>query len=629
MRTSLRLGGGAGFAGDRLDAPVDLADTARSTIWCSSASPSARSRSRSCGGGATRRGLRRAARCAHRVAAAGARATRHAPRQQLRRRQSAGRRRGDRRNRAAPAHSGRRSPRSPETTSSTRSTSMRRRSRAGWPLSRLRPVVSANAYLGADALLPALASGADIVITGRVADPSLFVAPLMHEYGWAPDDVDRLARGTAVGHLLECAGQLCGGYFADPGRKDVPAWRASAFRSRTWTRTATRRSARSTAPADASRVATATEQLLYEVTDPHGYLTPDVTADFSAVTLAETAPDRVAVRGARGRARPDQLKVSVGYLAGYVGEGEIGYAGTNAVARARARRRDHARAARRALRRAAHRPHRQHVAARPRVRPRRASLRGAAARGRARRHRARRPRSSATRSKRSTPTVPRAAAARASTSPSRSASCRRCSTARACARARRLLEWGDRMPKLYDLAHCRAGDKGNTSILSLIAYRADDYPLLAERVTVDAVARHLAGIVQRRDSPLRIAAALRAAVRLRARARPAASRRRSRSTRTASRCRSRCSRWRSDCKARSCFFPAGRIRRPASRGRSRASSASRRSASTTASGTCRARLRPSFLESMRGCTSRGAHGSATTISRSACSGRVVGHGADA
>ena len=90
------------------------------------------------------------------------------------------------------------------------------------PLSHYAPIVSANAYLGAEALLPALASGADIVVTGRVADPSLFVAPLMHEYGWAADDVDRLARGTAVGHLLECAGQLCGGYFADPGRKDIP-----------------------------------------------------------------------------------------------------------------------------------------------------------------------------------------------------------------------------------------------------------------------------------------------------------------------------------------------------------------------------------------------------------------------
>ncbi|HET7032650.1 MAG TPA: acyclic terpene utilization AtuA family protein, partial [Casimicrobiaceae bacterium] len=75
---------------------------------------------------------------------------------------------------------------------------------AGVPLSRYSPIVSANAYLGAEAMLPAIASGADIVVTGRVADPSLFVAPLMHEYGWAANDFDRLARGTAVGHLLEC-----------------------------------------------------------------------------------------------------------------------------------------------------------------------------------------------------------------------------------------------------------------------------------------------------------------------------------------------------------------------------------------------------------------------------------------
>ena len=199
--------------------------------------------------------------------------------------------------------------------------------------------MSANAYLGAEAILPALASGADIVITGRVADPSLFVAPLMHEYGWAPGDVDRLARGTGVGHLLECAGQLCGGYFADPGRKDIPDMAALGFPFADVDPKGMRRSARSPAPGGGSRVATATEQLLYEVTDPHGYLTPDVTADFSGVTLTETAPDRVAVRGARGRRRPDRLKVSVGYLAGFVGEGEIGYAGDNAVARASSLRR--------------------------------------------------------------------------------------------------------------------------------------------------------------------------------------------------------------------------------------------------------------------------------------------------
>ena len=125
--------------------------------------------------------------------------------------------------------------------------------------------------------------------------------------------------------------------------------------------------------------ATATEQLLYEVTDPHSYLTPDVTADFSAVTLDETAPDRIEVRGARGRPRPAQLKVSVGYLAGYVGEGEIGYAGTNAVARANLaaqimRERLGGRFAGLRVDLVG-----QHVAARPLVRRRRASLRSAAA----------------------------------------------------------------------------------------------------------------------------------------------------------------------------------------------------------------------------------------------------------
>jgi hypothetical protein len=204
----------------------------------------------------------------------------------------------------------------------------------GAPLSSFAPIVSANAYLGADALLPALASGAQVVVTGRVADPSLFVAPLAHEFGWAMDDVDRLGCGTAVGHLLECAGQLCGGYFADPGRKDVPGMAHLGFPFADVDTDGNAVLGKVAGTGGRITRATATEQLLYEVTDPHGYLTPDVTADFSNITLDETAPDRIAVRGARGRARPDKLKVSVGYLAGYVGEGEIGYAGANAVARA-------------------------------------------------------------------------------------------------------------------------------------------------------------------------------------------------------------------------------------------------------------------------------------------------------
>jgi len=205
---------------------------------------------------------------------------------------------------------------------------------SGLPLSRYAPLVSANAYLGAEAILPALASGADIVVTGRVADPSLFVAPLMHEYGWAHDDVDRLARGTAVGHLLECAGQITGGYFADPGLKDVADLSRLGFPIA---------EVREDDPVVVTKVAgsggrvtaaTCKEQLLYEIHDPAAYLTPDTVADFSRVRVTELGIDRVAVDGATGRPRPDLLKVSVGYHDGYVGEGQVSYAGSGAVARA-------------------------------------------------------------------------------------------------------------------------------------------------------------------------------------------------------------------------------------------------------------------------------------------------------
>jgi hypothetical protein len=204
------------------------------------------------------------------------------------------------------------------------------------PIAEYGELVSANAYLGAAALLPALQSGADIVITGRVADPSLFLAPMVHEHGWAlDDDFDRLARGTSIGHLLECAGQLCGGYFAEPGRKDVPDMAHLGFPYADVDADGNATMGKVAGTGGCITLATAKEQLLYEVTDPFGYVTPDVVADFSTVTLRETGPDRVEVRGATGKARPLKLKVSVGYLAGYVGEGEISYGGANALGRAR------------------------------------------------------------------------------------------------------------------------------------------------------------------------------------------------------------------------------------------------------------------------------------------------------
>ena len=205
----------------------------------------------------------------------------------------------------------------------------------GTPLREFGEIVSANAYLGIAALLPALETGADIVITGRVADPSLFLAPMALHYGWSPDDFGRLARGTSVGHLLECAGQLCGGYFAEPGRKDIPDMAHLGFPYADVDADGNAVLSKVAGTGGRINLATAKEQLLYEVTDPTGYITPDVIADFTTANLREVGPNRVAIQGVSGKGRPDKLKVSVGYLAGYVGEGEISYAGANAEARAR------------------------------------------------------------------------------------------------------------------------------------------------------------------------------------------------------------------------------------------------------------------------------------------------------
>lgn len=205
----------------------------------------------------------------------------------------------------------------------------------GAPLAEYGELVSANAYFGAEQMLPALATGAEVIITGRVADPSLFVAPLVHEFGWRLDDWPKLGRATAIGHLLECAGQVTGGYFAEPGLKDIPNLAQLGFPWCDADADGNGVLGKVAGTGGALTLRTAKEQLLYEVTDPGGYITPDVVADFTSVSLAETGADRVAVRGAGGRARTNTFKVSVGYRAGFVGEGEISYAGAKAVERAR------------------------------------------------------------------------------------------------------------------------------------------------------------------------------------------------------------------------------------------------------------------------------------------------------
>jgi hypothetical protein len=196
-------------------------------------------------------------------------------------------------------------------------------------------IASANVYLGAEAIAQALRDGADVVVTGRVADPSLTVGAAMAHHGWAADDWTRLARATMAGHLLECGAQVCGGYYADPGFKDVPGLAQVGYPI-------------AAIDADGDCIVfkaegtgglvdehTVTEQLLYELHDPGAYLTPDVVADIRQARVETVAPGRVRLAGVLGHPRPPTLKANVFHRQGWFAEGEISYAGPGAEARAR------------------------------------------------------------------------------------------------------------------------------------------------------------------------------------------------------------------------------------------------------------------------------------------------------
>lgn len=199
----------------------------------------------------------------------------------------------------------------------------------------LTSIVSANAYMGIEGIVDALRQGADAVITGRVCDPALFLAPLVHEFGWRGDDWQLLGQGTLIGHLLECAGQLCGGYFADPGLKDVPDLARLGFPFAEVSDDGSAVFEKLEGTGGRLDSATCKEQLLYEILDPGAYLQADVIADFRGARIEECGPDRVRVAGGAGSARPDRLKVSISYEDGYAGEGQISYAGPGAEARGR------------------------------------------------------------------------------------------------------------------------------------------------------------------------------------------------------------------------------------------------------------------------------------------------------
>ena len=197
-------------------------------------------------------------------------------------------------------------------------------------------VESANAYIGAAPMVRALEQGADIVITGRSTDTALTYAPMMHAFGWAADDWDRLAAGVVAGHINECGAQATGGNFLGDWRAvadtlgDVgfPIIEAHADGSFVVTKHA--------GTGGMVSVATVTEQLVYEMGDPHEYITPDVVADFTTIRLEQAGPDRVRISGVRGRPRTDRLKVSIAYQAGYKAVGTLVYAWPDAAEKARA-----------------------------------------------------------------------------------------------------------------------------------------------------------------------------------------------------------------------------------------------------------------------------------------------------
>jgi hypothetical protein len=204
----------------------------------------------------------------------------------------------------------------------------------GEPLTAVRSrLVSANAYLGSPPIVEALRLGADAVITGRVADACLTVAPAVHEFGWRWDDWNRLSAATVAGHLIECGAQATGGLWCSwPAIEDLanvgyPLVEMEPDGSFALTKP----------PGTGGAVnrQTVTEQLLYEVGDPAAYLTPDVTADFTSLMLTEIGPDVVRISGTRGRPATDSYKVSAAYRDGYASSGTLVIAGPNAAVKAR------------------------------------------------------------------------------------------------------------------------------------------------------------------------------------------------------------------------------------------------------------------------------------------------------
>lgn len=196
-------------------------------------------------------------------------------------------------------------------------------------------LVSANAYMGAEGIIQALTDGADVIITGRVSDPTLTLAPLCYEYGWTIEDADKIGQCVLAGHLLECGGQVTGGYYADPGYKEVPDLDNLGFPLVEFDESGRFILTKVAGTGGIVTPDTCKEQMLYEIHDPAAYLTPDAIADFTKVRFTQVGPDQVSAWGATSHGLTEQLKVNVCYLDSFITDCEISYGGCNALDRAK------------------------------------------------------------------------------------------------------------------------------------------------------------------------------------------------------------------------------------------------------------------------------------------------------
>lgn len=196
-------------------------------------------------------------------------------------------------------------------------------------------IIAANVYLSGDPIKEALEAGADVVITGRVADPSLFVGPLKYEFGWTADQKEKMGQALLLGHLMECAGQLTGGYYADPGYKDVENLHILGLPIAEIDESADFIVTKVEGSGGFVSVDVCKEQMLYEIGDPSHYITPDGIADFSQVSFVQQGKDVVQARGGRCKGEPADYKVNVSYKDCFIGEASLSFGGSTAINRAR------------------------------------------------------------------------------------------------------------------------------------------------------------------------------------------------------------------------------------------------------------------------------------------------------